>query len=653
MRCRRNLSLARAIFFGFCAFSIFLTCRKSQAVEKQPLPAPSDVRQAVIQAAESEDAAGQLANWYRGLVHVDGQWLSPVDAEQMASQNSILAEYAERRAEFTDTALDHEKLARWCQKVGLADLSRMHWMHVLRLSPNDKRALAALDLNWVDDYLLNSDEEKLYKQQLEEFVELKKIWKAKLRRLRRDLQHGTPAEQLAAAEDLQQIRDPAAVPVLLEEFAGEKEEPDVTSKLHAQATRALVNIDSPASTESLATLAVSSPWELVRYTAREGLKSRPYNQYVPLLLSELQMPIEASAKVQEIGSNIVTTYSYSQEGPADQRYEREYSSYQRVPANKYIGADIYRSRVVPRRLIKEAHTIPAEHHPAGFYCGGGFRPAHTHPARYVPASYSREYVVTEYDRTVYADNPFYAVTRDRVAANSQANANDRIDGIVKRNEIIEGNNQAIAEVLTDLTGQPLPPEPKSWWKWWGDFLIDNPDQATAGARQQLSMALLNQEKRGLARGNWVWTNLGRKPIEQVLHGDYVLAQNPHTGELAYKAVLAITYPLQLEVDKISLGDDSIHCAGGHVVWVTGKGWQLASKLSTKDSLHGVSDETKVTSRSKAFTIDSYDLVVDDFHTFFVGETGILVHDASPVEPAPAAVPGISPAAFAAAIDLLK
>lgn len=634
-------SLLSLIFLGTQAAPYAAAQQAAAPLDRLPAEvnarSGSDLRPAILDAVSTADDHTQLSNWYSGRILSNGEWLSLSQTEQLASQNEKLADYIQRRNASDDSAIAHQKLARWCHKQGLADLARMHWMHVLRFSPNDKRALAALDLQWVDGYLLSSAERKQYDQQLKEFADLQKMWKSKLRHLRRDLQHGSPEEQLAAEQELEQIRDPAAVPVLLEEFAGENEEPPVVTKLHTQATRALVNIDGPASTEALASLAVGSPYELVRYMASEGLKSRPYTDYVPWLLSEMQMPIEAAAKVQEIGSNIVTTYSYFQEGPANQRYEREYSSSRQVPVNKYIGVNFYRQSVIPGR------TIPGKYVPAA-QCGGHIVPAHQTPSIRISAT-----LKTEYDHTAYGDNPFYAGVRDQTADTSQYLADQQIDVVGQQNQAIEANNQEIAIVLTDLTGQQLPPTPKSWWNWWAEYLAEHPDQATVGARQQLSMALLNQEARGLARGTWVWTNLGRKPIEQVLHGDYVLAQDPQTGELAYKVVLAITYPQQLTVDKITLGEDAIHCAAGQVAWVTGRGWQLAAKLSTQDSLHGVTDEASITSKAEAFTIDSYDLVVDDFHTYFIGEKGILVHDASPVNPTAAALPGISPAVFADAM----
>ena len=100
-----------------------------------------------------------------------------------------------------------------------------------------------------------------------------------------------------------------------------------------------------------------------------------------------------------------------------------------------------------------------------------------------------------------------------------------------------------------------------------------------------------------------------------------------------------------------MGETELHCAPGHVVWATGTGWQRISKLSLGQSLHGTTTEAQVTGVGAAFKIDSYDLTVDGFHTFFVGVQGLLVHDSTPIAPAHVALPGFSPAAVANAVEL--
>jgi len=155
----------------------------------------------------------------------------------------------------------------------------------------------------------------------------------------------------------------------------------------------------------------------------------------------------------------------------------------------------------------------------------------------------------------------------------------------------------------------------------------------------------------LARGTWIWTLEGLRAVETVLPGDYVLAQDPESGELAYRVVLAIDVPREFAVTKLEFDSHSVHCAPGHVVWRSGTGWRRVSKLVSSDSLHGVEVQLKLRQSTEAFSIDCYDLIVDGFHTFFVGESGVLVHDATPIKPTYVALPGFSSATVAGAVQL--
>ena len=182
--------------------------------------------------------------------------------------------------------------------------------------------------------------------------------------------------------------------------------------------------------------------------------------------------------------------------------------------------------------------------------------------------------------------------------------------------------------------------------WWSDYLQNHPDIAAQGARQQWNNALLNQDPRGVARGSWVWTRRGRRRIETIMPGDYILSQHPLSGELAYQLVLALTAPQENPVSKVDFSDTALHCAPGHVVWLAGTGWRRLGKVAPGQLLHAVKDEPRLADREQVFSIDCYDLIVDNFHTYFVGQQGVLVHDATPVAPAHVSLPGISPALVA-------
>jgi len=194
--------------------------RQSLASEISALDSGA-LRSQILKSAEQGANGRELANWYSGKIQRQGQWISLESAKQHASEDALLAEHRHRRASLTDNAIAHEKLARWCEKQALADQANVHWLHVLRFRPQYRAALNELKLSWYHGQLLARDEVEGYQAKEKEFQKRKKRWRSKASRLRRDLEQGEPAVRLAARKELRGVREPAAVPALLDEFAEE------------------------------------------------------------------------------------------------------------------------------------------------------------------------------------------------------------------------------------------------------------------------------------------------------------------------------------------------------------------------------------------------------------------------------------------------
>lgn len=611
------------------------------------------LRQELLESTNIENATSELSLWYAGKIKQEGQWLSLQDAQQQASADKRLAEYRQRRNQSLDHPVHHEKLARWCKKQNLNDQARVHWMHVLRFSPNHRVALSELGLQWYAGKLLAQHEIGNFKELEKQRSKKAKRWKPKAKRLRQAIEHGDARQRLAARKELKQVRDPEAVPALLDEFAEVAPTESQTVDRQTELMSVLGSINDSAAINNLLTFAVRSQKEQVRYAAINELKSKPLHEFVPTLLAEMKLPVEASVRIYSVGNQVVTNYSYGQEGPGENEYEHNYRSAYTIPRNKYNRSAAYRTRQinVPRRQTRAARSMPAVRHEA--YQCGRLVPAHTHPAYEVPARFSeaRTDYRREYVGDFYSPNPEYDSQRRKAISKSQSDATGVKRRVEVFNQAAERQNERIAEVLSEVTGETLDAFPKSWWNWWSDYLDLHPDLANSGARLQLNQSLMNKEPRGLSRGTWIWTLEGLRPVENVLPGDYLLSQHPQTGELAYQVVLAIAAPQELEVRKLSFDENSIHCTPGHVLWRAGTGWRRVSKLLPNDSLHSVKESPRLIQSSEAFSIDCYDLIVDGFHTFFVGESGILVHDATPIQPTYLALPGFSPATVARATRL--
>jgi len=141
-------------------------------------------------------------------------------------------------------------------------------------------------------------------------------------------------------------------------------------------------------------------------------------------------------------------------------------------------------------------------------------------------------------------------------------------------------------------------------------------------------------------GTPVLTSHGLRPIETLESGDLVLAQHPQSGALAYKAVQQRTLRPSKKLLMLTAGTDTLETTGGHPFWSEGEGWCVVKQLRPGQYLHGVNGPVSVAAYENAQPKEVYNLVVSDWHTFFVGQQGLLVHDNSPIEEVSTVVPGL-------------
>ena len=131
-------------------------------------------------------------------------------------------------------------------------------------------------------------------------------------------------------------------------------------------------------------------------------------------------------------------------------------------------------------------------------------------------------------------------------------------------------------------------------------------------------------------GTEVLTDRGLVPIEEIQVGDLVWAENPDTGEKALKPVLQLFVSETHELVRLLIEDEIILATPGHPFHVKGKGWvqafdlepgdlvtQKDGKLATVYGIWYIYSENPVT---------VYNFEVADFHTYFVGDDALLVHN---------------------------
>ncbi len=129
-------------------------------------------------------------------------------------------------------------------------------------------------------------------------------------------------------------------------------------------------------------------------------------------------------------------------------------------------------------------------------------------------------------------------------------------------------------------------------------------------------------------------------IEKIRPGDLVLSCEVDSGELVYKPVLRTTVRPAEELVKLRVGKETIETSGGHPFWVSGQGWLKSRNLQAGMVLHTLNGPVNVLEVGVSPAEPTYNLIVADFNTYFVGSQKILSHDNTILRPTNAIVPGL-------------
>ena len=124
---------------------------------------------------------------------------------------------------------------------------------------------------------------------------------------------------------------------------------------------------------------------------------------------------------------------------------------------------------------------------------------------------------------------------------------------------------------------------------------------------------------------------GLRPIEEIKAGDYVWAWDEETGEVSLKPVLETYIRECNELVHLSFGEEEITCTPNHPFYVPTKGWTVAAHLRAGDILVTVNGEFVVLELVQHELMEApitvYNFQVEDFHTYYVGNDSVLVHNA--------------------------
>lgn len=129
-------------------------------------------------------------------------------------------------------------------------------------------------------------------------------------------------------------------------------------------------------------------------------------------------------------------------------------------------------------------------------------------------------------------------------------------------------------------------------------------------------------------GTKVLTDEGEKNIEDIEVGDKVLSKDEESGEVAYKEVTATFNHETDEIYKIHVGGQTIESTFNHPFYVKDKGWAFVKDLKVGDLLVQSDENTLMIDSIELLHkhVTVYNMTVDEFHTYFVSDLGIWVHN---------------------------
>lgn len=529
----------------------------------------------------------KTARWQAGFVQNGIQWRSFDAQPHEQADLEIYAQYRKRREDAPKTFAGHLELGNWCKKAGLKDQERVHLLLAVSLATDqDLQAIhqrlgyTQIGTQWVSDAQLRE-----WKTAIRQSDASLKKWSSRLERIAQRLE-GSKAQRDAALAELRSLAEKSIVPAIELVLAGRSEQTAIA------AVETLTRIDGPEASLALAKQAVFSTMPEVRKSASRALRERQFEDFVPALIGLLAAPARGEYRVLYDQSRGVLVYSYIMATEMENQFQ---------VATLNVASQII------------------------FVNRGSTRFGPTRIAAPDPATLSQNL-----DASRRASDILFQREQQRETEN------DRLE---------ELNGRAIA-VLADVSGTEPTPDPQKWWAWWYDF-TDSPPAGTkpviaVSEEEYTSPTLIPYVVRRscFAAGTPVWTDSGLVPIERINAGDRVLAKDIETGELTYKPVLLTTVNPPKDLLTLRFQDESIICTTGHRFWSSGSGWTKARDLAPQTLLHTATGNTPVWSAKPGPVQNTYNLVVDDFHTYFVGKTAVLCEDLRRTRSTNCVVPGM-------------
>ena len=539
--------------------------------------------------------------WNAGQVYVKGKW---IDSAQLTEDliTPKLQEYLARR-DVSELNMDaHRRLARWCELNSLSQQGKAHWLAITDSSSDDAEARAALGHRKIGDAWYTKEQFNEVDSIMTKRLKDIENWYPKLVKIANELSSNDTKTKSKAVQLLKKIESDdsaSAMGLLITQVSPEEAMPFVT---------ALRRLDSREACLALSRVALLTQSGPAFDSAIEGLKEYRTEFYVPELLSLLHDETQLQQRVSmRDNGQIVVEQLWIANSTNEKRIEKV-------------------MKTVDTNLTMVAKTRARNETPRG-----------------------RELSSSATLRTFLLQDPRLVEAKKQEVAIQNALANEQNAAL---NRKFKSQFDSVVHVLRSATGQDAGDRVSQWWDWWDK---ENEDRTIASKRSSYSYRQLREESpvvyhpieikvvpqcECLVAGTLIQTAIGLKAVETLRTGDLVLSSNVTTGELSLKPVTTTTNRPPEPIVKVISDGDIVECTAGHRWWVSGIGW-----VRTKDLIEGMVLHTaKGTSMLNSIEITdrkepTFNLVVADNHTYFVGKENWLSSDVTPFRPVPMKVPG--------------
>lgn len=561
-------------------------------------------RDRLLETAAKSDRDCAAAQWHRGSFKTEqGKWVS-VESSLPTQQADIeLRAYEDMRRRATETVEGQWQLAVWCLRSGYLDQGRAHLQRTIDMAPEHTGARQLLGYRRVSNQWISPFQLAEFQRRSTALRVGLQTYGKQLNQLAHDFKTRSEAVRNNARRQLLEIKDVAAIGAV----------EAIIAPVNAEAATAgldwLATIADPEATRSMVRYGLFHPHTGVRDQAIAHVQKRPYYDYVPDLLEMLSLPVAAMA-MPVIGPDGALT-GFRQAFAQERQGQR----------------DIF---VLDTQLSYSANTaLPQSNRPV--------------PGRRA-------------SRRLQQEAPADLLSQLEAIERSTSQINQSNAQLQQENQRIVARNQMIASFIATVTDRELS-TPSELWKWW--------DEANETEQQSLKLSNISYANSTLATRNYselaaaaaagpvrshecfakstpVVTRKGFRAIETVRVGDLVLSRDVRTGELSWKAVVRTTIRPARPLYELSLDTETLRCTGGHLFWVSGKGWTKASQIKGGDVLHGASQPIAVMKVTPQPDEETYNLAVDQTQTYFVGKQMVLSHDVTDRVPTHIKVPGLTP-----------